>query len=227
MARSLITTGDVRIGLLEFDPIRVTGLSEILTSRPAFEVVATDLASAFLREDLDLVMLLARKGVESYVLLGRLKVRQPELKAIVMSEETDDETIIGAISAGAKGWLEETASPEQVLQAVDIVLSGSIWAPRKTLSKLVDRALGKNPVPLRKTTPRFTERESEVLQQLVLARSNREIAHALSIREQTVKSYVARLMRKVGVDNRIALSMQAAEDDWWGRKSSESNQSHH
>jgi DNA-binding NarL/FixJ family response regulator len=65
----------------------------------------------------------------------------------------------------------------------------------------------------------FTEREEEVLQQLVLARSNREIAQALSIREQTVKSYVARLMRKVGVGNRIALSVQAASGAW-GEKDS-------
>jgi DNA-binding NarL/FixJ family response regulator len=59
-----------------------------------------------------------------------------------------------------------------------------------------------------------------VLQQLVLARSNREIARALSIQEQTVKSYVARLMRKMGVENRIALSMQAAEGEWWKTKDS-------
>jgi len=95
------------------------------------------------------------------------------------------------------------------------VMSGSIWAPRRVLSKIVDRALGKAGAPLRSPCPRFTEREEEVLQQLVQARSNREIADALSIQEQTVKSYVARLMRKVGVDNRIALSMQVAKGDWW------------
>ena len=142
------------------------------------------------------------------------------MKAIVMASEGDDEAIMSAISAGAKGWLEETASPDQVLQAVDIVLSGSIWAPRRVLSRLVDRALGAAGAPLRAQVPRFTEREEEVLQQLVLARSNREIARALSIQEQTVKSYVARLMRKMGVENRIALSMQAAEGDWWKTKDS-------
>ena len=220
-----MTTSDdsgqrVRIGILEFDPLRVTGLREILARRPQFMVVATDLVGAFRRTDFDLVLLLAHRRAESFVLLGRLKLRQPELKAIVMSTEVDDETIMSAITAGAKGWLEETASPDQVLQAIDVVLSGSIWAPRKVLSKLVDRALGTATLPLRKRFPRFTEREAEVLQQLVLARSNREIAQALSIREQTVKSYVARLMRKVGVDNRIALSMEAAEGDWWRTRES-------
>jgi DNA-binding NarL/FixJ family response regulator len=210
----------VRIGLLDFEPLRVAGLREILTSRANFEVGSADLTASFRKQQFDLVILLARRRAESYVLLGRMKVRHPSMKAIVMAREGDDDTIMSAISAGAKGWLEETASPDQVLQAVDIVLSGSIWAPRRVLSRLVDRALGAAGAPLRAPVPRFTEREEEVLQQLVLARSNREIAKALNIQEQTVKSYVARLMRKMGVDNRIALSMQAAEGDWWKTKDS-------
>ncbi|MGC2619384.1 MAG: response regulator transcription factor [Acidobacteriaceae bacterium] len=208
----------VRIGLLDFEPLRVAGLREILASRANFEVSSADLTASFRKQQFDLVILLARRRAESFVLLGRLKVRHPAMKAIVMAREGDDETSMSAISAGAKGWLEETALPDMVLQAVDIVLSGSIWAPRRVLSQLVDRALGTSGAPLRAQVPRFTEREEEVLQQLVLARSNREIAQALSIQEQTVKSYVARLMRKMGVDNRIALSMQAAEGDWWKTK---------
>jgi DNA-binding NarL/FixJ family response regulator len=210
----------VRIGLLDFEPLCVAGLREILTSRANFEVGSADLTASFRKQQFDLVILLARRRAESYVLLGRMKVRHPAMKAIVMAREGDDDTIMSAISAGAKGWLEETASPDQVLQAVDIVLSGSIWAPRRVLSRLVDRALGAAGAPLRAQVPRFTEREEEVLQQLVLARSNREIARALSIQEQTVKSYVARLMRKMGVENRIALSMQAAEGEWWKTKDS-------
>jgi DNA-binding NarL/FixJ family response regulator len=205
----------IRVGLLEFEPLRVAGLREILMSRGDFEVVSTDITTALRKADFHLILFLARHKAESYVLLGRLKTRQPNMKAIVMSADSDDESIMNAVAAGAKGWLEERATPEQILQAVDIVMSGSIWAPRRVLSKIVDRALGKTGTPLRHPCPRFTEREEDVLQQLVLARSNREIAAALSIQEQTVKSYVARLMRKVGVENRIALSMQVAEGDWW------------
>ena len=204
-----------RIGLIDFEPLRIAGLREILAQRPEFDVQAADLASALERPDFDLVLFLAQKKLESYALLGRLKMRHPDMKAIVIAPDSDDETIMNAISAGAKGWLEEKASPAQILQAVDVVLSGSIWAPRKVLSQLVDRALGRGSGPLRARYPRFTTREADVLHQLVLARSNREIAQALSIREQTVKSYIARLMKKVGVDNRTALSLQAAEADWW------------
>lgn len=218
MTDSAMTTGQTRIGLLDFEPLRVAGLREILTGRAEFEVIASDMGDALRRPDFDLVLMLARRRVESYALLGRLKQKNPEMKIIVVSPDNDDETVMAAISAGAKGYLLETASPEVILQAVDVVLGGSIWAPRKVLAEMVDRALGNSGTPLRSGAPRFTEREEEVLEQLIMARSNREIAEALSIQEQTVKSYVARLMRKVGVDNRIALSMQAAQAKWWRTK---------
>ena len=220
MASPNVTTRPIRIGLLDFEPIRVTGLREILAPRPECEVLPIEMGEALLHPDFDMLLLLARRKLESYALLSRLKMKNPAMKAIVMAAESDDETIMNAITAGAKGWLEETASPEEVLQAIDVVLGGSIWAPRKILSQIVDRALGGGLSPLRMKFPRFTDREADVLHQLVLARSNREIAHALSIREQTVKTYVARLMRKVGVDNRTALSLQAAESGWWDTKES-------
>ena len=55
----------------------------------------------------------------------------------------------------------------------------------------------------------FTERERDVLEMLVAGRSNKEIGSALGIEERTVKAHVAKLMRKVGVQNRIALSVHA------------------
>jgi DNA-binding NarL/FixJ family response regulator len=154
----------------------------------------------------------------SLALLARLRSRHPGLKVLVIGAGSEPEKILDAITAGAKGWLEETANPEQVMQAAYAILEGSIWAPRRVLSTFVDRALEGSAARRKRSNPRFTEREEEVLQQLVLARSNREIAQALSIREQTVKSYVARLMRKVGVGNRIALSVQAASGVWGEKK---------
>lgn len=208
------------IGLLDFEPLRVAGLREIFAARPEIEVVSTDLTGALGKTRFDLVALALRDEVFAVNLLTRLRARQPGLKIIVVGAGSEDERITEIIAAGGKGWLDETAVPEQVLQAVDVVLSGSIWAPRRVLSRFVDRALGEDGNRLRGLHPRLTEREEQVLRQLVLARSNREIAEALSIREQTVKSYVARLMRKVGVGNRIALSMEAASGQWWGRKES-------
>jgi len=88
--------------------------------------------------------------------------------------------------------------------AVQIVQDGSIWAPRKVLARLLDRRNDRSS-PAGK--PVFTARERDVLGLLHAGRSNREIAKALNIDESTVKAHIGRLMRKVGVSNRIALTM--------------------
>ncbi|MBV8630829.1 MAG: response regulator transcription factor [Silvibacterium sp.] len=200
----------LHIGLIDFEPLRVAGFESVFEAAPDVAVVATDLPGALSGEELQMVLLRLHNAAESFEMLARLKAARPKLKLIVMGSESDDETIISAIGAGAKGYLEETASPEQVRQCIEVVDSGSIWAPRRVLSSFVDRMLHASEKPVLRHSFNFTERERAVLKLLVGARSNREIAVALGIEERTVKAYVARLMRKVGVENRIALSIHAA-----------------
>lgn len=200
----------LRIGLMDFEPLRVAGFESVFDGVPNIEVVPTNLAGALANHEFEMVMLGLHNPIESFELLARLKASRPKLKLVVMGSESDDETIISAIGAGAKGYLEETATPEQVMQCIEVVQSGSIWAPRRVLSAFVDRMLHASEKPVLRHDFNFTERERAVLKLLVAARSNREIAVELGIEERTVKSYVARLMRKVGVENRIALSIHAA-----------------
>ncbi len=195
---------------MDFEPLRVAGFESVFDDVPNVEVVATDLAGVLADQEFEMVLLGLHNPAESFELLARLKGARPKLKLVVMGSESDDETIISAIGAGAKGYLEETASPEQVMQCIDVVESGSIWAPRRVLSAFVDRMLHSSEKPVLRHGFSFTERERAVLRLLVTARSNREIAETLGIEERTVKSYVAKLMRKVGVENRIALSIHAA-----------------
>src|SRR5690242_1679504 len=204
----------LKIGLLDFEPLRVAGFESVCESLPHVTIVATTLSEALSDPDMNMVMLGLRNPGVSFPLLARLKAAQPHLKMIVMGAETDEETIISAIAAGAKGYLEETATPEQVIMCIDVVASGSIWAPRKILSAFVDRML--NPSenkPVLRHNPSFTRREEEILDLLQAARSNREIALTLGIEERTVRSHIAKMVRKAGVENRIALSVRAANRD--------------
>lgn len=203
----------LNIGLLDFEPLRVAGFESVCETLPHVAIISTTAPEALARTDLDMVMLGLRDPRDSFDLLGRLKAAHPSLKMIVMGADIDEETIISAIAAGAKGYLEETASAEQVLMCIDVVASGSIWAPRKVLSAFVDRLLNpSSSKPVRRHNVTFTKREEDVLKLLGAARSNREIALALGIEERTVKSHISKLIRKVGVENRIALSVRAA--DW-------------
>jgi DNA-binding NarL/FixJ family response regulator len=200
----------LKVGLLAVEPIRRAGLRSILEEIRGLELIDFDLDGMFAAESLDVAVVSLMIPAETLETIDRLRSRMPGVRIIVMSEDGDDESVITAISAGAKGYLQDNATPEEVERAVAVVASGSIWAPRRALSMLVDRMLDSGPLTAR-SAPQFTHRELEVLQLLVSARSNREIALALGIEVRTVKSYVGRMMRKVGVGNRIALSIHAAK----------------
>jgi DNA-binding NarL/FixJ family response regulator len=196
------------VALLEPEPIRVQGFVTLFQDHPRIEFVVLELAQFLADQEFTMALVGLHGDRLTLPLVGTIHGLRPDVRLIVMGPEADDESILQAISSGAKAYLEASATPLQVEQAIEIVNQGSIWAPRRVLSIFVDRATR----PTRSAAPaaaQFTARETEVLKLLVAARSNREIARTLGIEERTVKAHVAKLMRKVGVENRIALSIYA------------------
>jgi DNA-binding NarL/FixJ family response regulator len=198
----------LRVALLEAEPIRVQGFVTLFHDHPRIEFVVFELAQFLADQEFKLALVGLQADKLPLPLVSTIHGMRPDVRLIVMGPEADDESILQAISAGAKAYLEVSSTPQQVEQAIMIVNQGSIWAPRRVLSIFVDRAT-KPPRSAGQATAQFTAREIEVLKLLVAARSNREIARTLGIEERTVKAHIAKLMRKVGVENRIALSIYA------------------
>jgi DNA-binding NarL/FixJ family response regulator len=193
-----------RIGLVATDPMRVLGLKSILQDTP-FEVVPLSVPGALDDASLALVLIDSECTGHPFQLISTFRQLRPQLKLIVLGADTAHEHIQRVIGAGAKGYLALTASEPELRMAIETVRDGSVWAPRKVLSRLLDREQG--PAGGNEQRPRFTARELEVLTLLREGHPNREIAHTLGIDEATVKAHLGRLMRKVGVSNRIALTM--------------------
>jgi DNA-binding NarL/FixJ family response regulator len=203
----------IRIGLLAGEPIRLEGLRIIFeeqpeADRPLLLPVVGTIQELLTNPDLDYLVVDLNSSSDGLDTLETVKRARPGIRQIVIGPENDDELILDAITSGARAYLDSSAAPQMVRMAIDVVVSGSIWAPRRLLSKLVDRLLG---VPESSMGGRLhlTDRERQVLELILLARSNREIARQLGIEERTVKAHVGRLMRKTGADNRIELSMRA------------------
>jgi DNA-binding NarL/FixJ family response regulator len=137
--------------------------------------------------------------------LESVRSLRPKLRLIVIGPEGDEELVLSSIVAGARAYLDLTADPEMVRRALNVVTSGSIWAPRKLLSRLIDRLLNIPDTSLTNPEPQLTLREQQVLELILKARSNREIADQLGIEERTVKAHVGKLKKKTGADNRIKL----------------------
>ena len=199
----------IRLAVVESDPLRFVGFRALFDSEPDFELVSAALPDIAVMQDVDLVLLGNRSGQNLFDVMASLKASRPDLRIIVTGAGMDEETILKAIASGSKGYVDEAASAAEFVQAIRIVHQGSVWAPRRVLSMFIERvssAPGRI-FPAGRVT--FTDREKEVLEMLVAGRSNKEIGSALGIEERTVKAHVAKLMRKVGVQNRIALSVHA------------------
>ncbi len=199
----------IRIAVVESDPLRFVGFRALFDTESDFELISATMADVSTLQNTDLILLGNRAGQNLFDVMASLKASRPDLRIIVTGSGMDEETILKAIAAGAKGYVDEAASPQEFVQAIRIVNQGSVWAPRHVLSTFIERVTSApgRIFPAGRVT--FTDREKEVLEMLVVGRSNKEIGSVLGIEERTVKAHVAKLMRKVGVQNRIALSVHA------------------
>ena len=202
----------IHIGLLAVEPIRVAGLASIFDlpakqDRAQFVSVVGSLPELLALDSLKYLVIDLHSSLGGLDALKAIRKTRPDMRSIVIGPEGDDELVLNAITAGARAYLDLTAGPETVRKAIEVVTSGSIWAPRRLLSRLIDRLLKVPKVTQRGVGQELTQREQQVLELLLMAHSTREIASRLGIEQRTVKAYIGRLMRKTGADNRVKLSM--------------------
>lgn len=204
----------IEIGLVADEPIRLEGLLSIFDlptpeHHPLLLPITGALHTLLTRTTLRYLVLDLNSQSVFAETLEIIRRERPEVRLIVIGPAHNDNTVLDAIVSGARAYLDVNATPELVRLAIDVVIEGSIWAPRRLLSRLIDRLLHNQEPNHNGVPPQLTERERQVLELILMARSNREIAVQLGIEERTVKAYVGRLMRKAGANNRVKLSMSA------------------
>ena len=207
----------IRVVVADDQDLVRTGLVMILGAQPDIEVVgeASDGIQALevstrLRPDVLLVdiRMPGLDGVEVTRRLAGPDVADP-LAVVVITTFDLDEYVLGALRAGARGFLLKDAGPDLLIQAVHAAAKGdALISPnvtRRLLTTLVDHAVQ---APVQPIDP-LTDREEEVLALLARGRTNAEIASELFIGLSTVKSHIASLMTKLGVRNRVEIAMWA------------------
>ena len=199
----------IRVVVIASEPLRFAGFAAILGLEPDFEVNATSLAECENLATADVILLGDSKGGNQVRDVARLKAIRPDLRIIATGTGAEEEAVLDVLASGAKGYMDDTASAAEFVQAIRIVNRGSLWVSRRILKMFIERtnrckgrALPAAPVVL-------TAREKKVLEMLVAGSSNKEIAIPLGIEVRTVKSHISKLLRKTGVRNRIALSSYA------------------
>jgi DNA-binding NarL/FixJ family response regulator len=208
-----------RVGVVGVDSLRSMGLVAILEEIAGVAATPLELAEIFGTEDFSLLFLDLREPLETILqTITRLRKERPTVKPIVMGTPLLPEQIQAVIGAGAKGFLLDTAGIREITMAMEIVMDGSIWAPRKVLASLVEAgtAGSKMTGPQMGMDPpideMLTDREREVMHLLMSGRSNREIAAAMGIEQATVKAHLGRMLRKTRASNRVELTLRAMEE---------------
>ncbi len=124
---------------------------------------------------------------------------------LLLAREDRMDQVIICLKVGATGLVSQTASQQNLRDAIRAVASGFVWCECKLFRSLTRYLL---PVSQRQQ-PRLTRREEEVLRCITQGQGNKEIAACLGISEQSVKVYVSNLLRKVGVSSRGLLVLHA------------------
>jgi DNA-binding NarL/FixJ family response regulator len=199
----------IRIIVVDSDPLRLVGFRALLQPEPDFELICASFSDLDCHDHVDIILLHNQRGQNLFDDVVKLTTVYPDAQIIAIGSGMHDQTILATLECGAKGYVDEGAPAVEFISAVRAVSQGSVWVSRHMLSIFVERACGGVGSPCFDGSSALTAREKEVLEMLVEGRSNRDIGVPLRIAVRTVKAHVARLMRKVGVRNRIALSTYA------------------
>ncbi|PPJ15405.1 response regulator [Nocardia cyriacigeorgica] len=134
-------------------------------------------------------------------------------RVLVMTTFDLDEHALGALRAGASGFLLKDTPPEDLISAIRSVAAGDAVVSPKVTKRLLDRMISENPGRTRDpgVLDVLTAREREVLEQIAAGRSNAEIAAQLFLSEATVKTHVGRVLTKLGLRDRVQAVVLAYE----------------
>jgi two-component system, NarL family, nitrate/nitrite response regulator NarL len=194
------------------------GLVSLLQNEPQLQVVgqaangeqALRLAQQF---QVDVVLMdLKMPGENGIEVMRRLLEVRDATRIIVLTVSEDTDDVLGAVRAGARGYILKNADADELVQTIRRVYAGyAVLSPDVTLGVLEALRSGM-------TSPswdsQLTPRELEVLQLLIQGSGNRQIAAALSISENTVKTHVGHILEKLKLDSRRQVAAHAGPPDW-------------
>lgn len=195
----------IRIVLVDDHRVVSRSLKVYLESFPDLVVVGIAVSGEELMERLDewrpqivLQDLLLPGGTNGIETTRRI-VERSAARVIALTASTDEARMMGALRAGAAGYVRKDAEPEVLLAAVRAVAGGRTYIDPSVARRLA-RVNGAGDL---------TSREVEVLRHVALGLSNKEIAATLGVSEETVKTHVTHLLSKLAVDNRAQATVQA------------------
>ncbi|MDX1994550.1 MAG: response regulator transcription factor [bacterium] len=199
----------IRILIVDDHAVVRQGLRLFLSLDDELEVIgeaangqqALDL-SRELRPDVVLMDLLM-PIMDGITAIGAIRAELPEIEVIALTSVLEDNSVIGAVRAGAIGYLLKDTDSHDLIRAIKAASQGQVQLSPKAAARLMRE------VRLPEAPETLTEREAAVLRLIAAGKSNKEIALALSIGEKTVKTHVSNVLSKLNVNSRTQAALYA------------------
>ena len=205
-----MTDTSIRLLLADDHPVVRAGLRAVLETEPGLAVVAEaataeDAVARAAEGDIDVVLMDLRfgKGMNGAEATAAITSRPGAPRVLIVTTYDSDADTLPAIEAGATGYLLKDAPPEDLAAAVRTAAAGRTTLAPAIAERLMNR--------LRAPRTALTRRETEVLALVAEGLSNQAIGDRLHLTEGTVKSHLARIYAKLGVDSRTAAVATATD----------------
>ena len=206
----------IRVVLVDDHPVVLGGLRALLESLPGYEVVGVAVdGEAAVREvrlsNPDVVLMDIRMpGIDGLEATRQIRAGSPGVAVLVLTMFDDDDTVFGAMRAGAQGYLLKGADQAEIDRAIRAVVAGeAIFSPG-----VAQRVLGYFAAPAAATAepfPELTAREREVLDLVASGKRNHAIAEALFLSPKTVANHISSIFVKLAVADRSAAIVRARQ----------------
>jgi DNA-binding NarL/FixJ family response regulator len=206
----------VRVAVVDDHPVFRLGMAGLLDSLDGLEVacLAENAAQARERidESVDVVLMDLHLGEDSGIETTRDLVRAlPGLAVLVITMDEDDESVVAAMRAGARGYLLKSASPTEVERGIRAVANGeAILGPQVASRAMATLTSGRTAV--RVPFPELSDREREVLDLLARGYDNATIARRMVLSPKTVRNHVSNVLTKIGAPDRAAAMIRARDE---------------
>ncbi|MEO8612611.1 MAG: response regulator transcription factor [Chloroflexota bacterium] len=199
----------IRLLLVDDHAVVRQGLRMFLSLDPDFEIVgeaADGNAALKLARELqpDVVLMdLLMPGMDGIEATGILRKEMPDIEVIALTSVLEDSSVVGAIRAGAIGYLLKDTEANELIRSIKAAAQGQVQLSPQAAARLMRE------VRAPESPEALTERETEVLRLLAQGQSNKEVARALSIGEKTVKTHVSSILGKLNVSSRTQAALYA------------------
>ena len=199
----------IRIVLVDDHSVVRKGLRSFLKYDPELEVVgeAADGAQALsLAQELkpDVVLMdLVMPVMDGIAATAAIRRALPETEVLALTSVLEDASVVGAVRAGAIGYLLKDTQAKALCQAIKAAAAGQVQLTPKAAARLMQAVSAPG------SPEALTERETEVLRLLAQGQSNKQIAHNLHNTEQTIKAHVSKIFSKLGVQSRTQATLYA------------------